>query len=510
MRIALAQVNSWLGDFSLNREKILQATKTAAAQGCELVLFPEASLFGYHPCDLLERKTVVQAQLEELKKLQQQIPKGIALLVGAIGLNPRPEGKAFTNAAVFLERGKKSQWFAKQLLPTYDVFDESRHIQPGQVKDNVLRWKGRKILVTICEDIWAWPRPGAMRSASYSKNPLKEVKRPVDLVLNMSASPFTQTKMSQRLRVVKATAAHFNAPMVYVNMVGGQDELIFDGASFAIDAKGKVLAQCGRFCEDLKVLDLNFKSFKKKPSNANEKSGFLLKAQLPQESIEVLRQSIILGMKDFALKNGFRKFHLGLSGGIDSAVVACLAVDVVGADRVQAFALPGPFSAPQSLSLAQKLADNLKIELKSISIDPLYQLATRTLDQHLGATAFGVMHENMQARLRSLLLMAVANRDNSLLLATSNKSELATGYSTLYGDMCGGLMPIGDLLKKEVYELAEFYNRQREIIPRALIDRPPTAELRPNQRDDDTLPPYVTLDPIVHDLVEGYQPAKSK
>ncbi len=243
MKIALAQTNSWLGDFARNREKILQSVTSALKAQCDLVVFPEAALFGYHPCDLLERDTIVQAQLKELKNLHKQLPKGIAVLLGAVGQNPGREGKPYTNAAVFLERWEKPKWFSKQLLPTYDVFDESRHIQPGCVKDNVLRWRGKKILITICEDIWAWPRPGGTRSASYSVNPLRTVKKPIDLVLNISASPFSQDKLKQRLHVVKSTAAHFKCPLVYVNMVGGQDELIFDGASFAIDAKGRILAQ---------------------------------------------------------------------------------------------------------------------------------------------------------------------------------------------------------------------------------------------------------------------------
>ena len=505
MKIALAQTNSWLGDFSFNRQKILAALTQAQSENCDLVVFPEATLFGYHPCDLLERPSVVEAQLKELKLLQKQIPKGLAVLVGAIGNNQAKDGKPFLNAAVFLEKGKKPQWFAKQLLPTYDVFDESRHIEPGKLKNNILKWRGQKILITICEDIWAWPSPGGSRSASYLKNPLKEVKRPIDLVINLSASPFAESKMTHRMRVVKATAAHFAAPMLYVNMVGAQDELIFDGASFAITPQGRPLVQCERFKEDFKTVEIEFTGRSKKAKKQSDKSKIL---ELPKDLMEIRRLAIVLGMQDFARKNGFSKFHFGLSGGIDSAVVACLAVDAVGPKNVTAVALPGPFSAPESLSLAEELAKNLNIEFKQVPIDPLYQDAVVTLQKYLGETSFGVMQENLQSRLRAMILMAIANRQPSLLLTTSNKSELATGYSTLYGDMGGALMPIGDLLKCEVYELAEYYNRVKKIIPEKIISRPPTAELRPNQRDQDSLPAYSVLDPIVHKLVDGYKPAQ--
>lgn len=493
MKVALAQVNSWLGDFSGNAEKILSCCRQAAREGAELVVFPEAALFGYHPCDLLEREQIVLNQVKQVQSLSRKIPKGIGVFVGAIGLNPG-EGKPYQNCAVFLEKGQKPKWFAKELLPTYDVFDEARHIQPGRIEKNILNWKRKRILVTICEDIWGWPMAGKPRFAKYPSNPLKNVKGKIDLVINLSASPFTHTKMSQRQKVTSSTAKYFKAPMVYVNMVGAQDELIFDGASLALNSKGKEIARCNRFAEDLRVIDF-------KGKNTNYK--------VDEVEIEVLRRALVLGLRDFVRKNGFSRVHLGLSGGIDSALVACLAADAVGAENVLAVGMPGPYSDPKSLEVAREMAKNLGLSWKEIPIAQQYETFKGELEKATGSFAFSVAHENLQARLRALVLMWVANQEKSLLLATSNKSELATGYSTLYGDMCGAVMPIGDLLKGEVYELARHYNRQREHIPKFVLERPPSAELRPNQRDQDSLPPYDELDRVVVNLVESFAPAKS-
>lgn len=501
MKIALAQINSWLGDFAGNRDKILSFIERARRQGAELVVFPEAALFGYHPCDLLERPRVVEAQLKELDRVHRQIPKGMGVLVGAIGLNHHRYGKPYHNSAVFLEKGKAKRWFAKQLLPTYDVFDEGRHIEPGRIHNNVFKWRGKKILVTVCEDIWGWPTKQGPRFSSYMQNPLKDVKRPVDLVLNLSASPFTETKWKQRRQVTRSTAQFFRAPMVYVNMVGAQDELIFDGASFAISPRGEPLIQCEQFDEDLKVLEILSAPTRKPLGKWTLGYG--------QATVRDLRRALALGLRDFVKKQGVKKVHLGLSGGVDSAVVACLAAEALGPERVMGVGLPGPYSAPESLTLARELAKRLGIDWHEVAIVDLYERTVKALEKEMGPTTFGVMHENLQARLRATILMAFANRENSFLLGTSNKSELATGYSTLYGDMCGALMPIGDLLKREVYDLARDYNRHGEVIPEYIIQRPPTAELRANQRDDDSLPPYSELDPIVEKLVEGYRPAGS-
>lgn len=496
MRVALAQINSLLGDFAGNSKKIQDYIQRARERRCDLVVFPEAALFGYHPVDLLERPSVVASQEKCLKEIHKSLPKGMGVLVGAIVRNTSKKGKGFWNAAVFLEKGKKPQIFAKQLLPTYDVFDESRHIEPGQVKKNILKFRGKKILVTICEDIWGWPRKNNPFFSTYGRNPLQEVKpRKMDLVVNLSASPFTHTKFKNRKLVVGLTAKYFSAPMVYVNMVGAQDELIFDGGSFAIDKKGKPLAQCVRFEEDLNVVDLK------------EVSGGL--RELPTEPQEIIRSAIVLGIRDFMSKTGFKQVHLGISGGIDSALVACLACDALGPLNVAGVMLTGPFTSKESIDYSKRLAANLGIELKEINISAAYERVLTDFEKEFGREEFGLMNENIQSRLRGLNLMTLSNRRGSAMLGTANKSEISVGYGTLYGDLIGALMPIGDLLKTEVFELARYYNSNEELIPKEIIERPPSAELRANQKDQDSLPPYKELDSIVKKLVVGFHAPKT-
>ncbi|MGZ3744565.1 MAG: NAD+ synthase [Pseudobdellovibrionaceae bacterium] len=494
MRIAIAQINPTLGDFKFNSEKILEFVKRAQEKECELVVFPESALFGYHPYDLLERANLVLKQEKYLQKIHRQIPQGVGVLLGAFTRNPALKGRPYFNSAAFLVKGQKTQFFNKQLLPTSDVFDEGRFIQPGSLKKNYLNFKGKRFFITICEDIWAWPDPKGV--SPYPKNPLQEVvKKKVDLVINLSASPFFPGKSKQREYMTQKTAQYFKAPILYANLVGAQDEVIYDGASFILDPKGKVLLRCHQFEEDLNILNLQ-----------------TLKAWSPAEVVqggEALRKALVLGLRDFCRKTGLQRLHLGLSGGIDSAVTACLAVEALGAGNVVGFAMPGPFNAPESLELAENLAKNLQIKLNLVPIGEIYQSLVKVLEKSLGPFDFGVTHENLQARLRGVILMAFSNKENSLLISTSNKSEYAAGYSTLYGDMCGGLAPLGDLTKKQIYELAKIYNAQGETIPKAIIERAPSAELRPNQKDQDTLPPYDLLDAAVVNLVERLGPAKS-
>lgn len=503
MRLAIGQINSRLGDFEYNKSRMLEFALKAKEAKCDLIIFPEASLFGYHPVDLLERPSLVYLQEKVLKSLHQKMPKGISILLGAIVTNPKV-GKAFLNAAVLLEKGKPSKVFAKQLLPTYDVFDEARHIQPGEIKNNIFTFKGKKILVTICEDIWAWSLKGYPKYSQYKENPIKKIKpSQVDLVLNLSASPFALSKFKNRRLVTQATAGHLKAPLVYVNMVGAQDELIFDGGSFAIDPKGKVIDQCQRFEEDFSIVE----PFSK---NSQTKNFRPQKLQIETNQIANLFNALVLGIRDFVSKTGFKKVHLGSSGGIDSAVVACVAAHALGSENVTTFALPGPFSSPDSAKWAKDLATNLKIAHFEIPIGSSYEDLLKNFERAVGKKEFGVTNENLQARLRGIYLMAHSNRAQSLLLGTSNKSELAVGYSTLYGDLCGGLLPIGDLLKSEVYDLAKYICRDQQIIPLGIIDRPPSAELRPNQKDEDSLPPYSVLDPIVKRLVEGQSASRNE
>lgn len=496
MRIAIAQINPTLGAFEENRKKILEQVFTASEKGAELVVFPECALTGYHPFDLLEQVDWVKSQEKELRTLETKIPKGVAVLVGLITRNPSAKGKPYYNSAALLLRGKKTQLFHKKLLPTGDVFDEARYIQPSKSDRNEFSFKGKKFLLTICEDIWAWPDKKG--KTPYKENPLtKKGRKTYDLIINMSASPFFANKFELRKHVVSKTAQYFNSPMLYTNMVGAQDEIIYDGRSFLVNKKGIILFECQAFQEDLNLFQLEtLKSWSPSPGK--------------KSSVQELREALVLGIRDFCFKNQLQRAHLGVSGGIDSAVVACLAVDALGPQNVDGIVLPGPYSSPESASLGKSLCENLHVGCHEISISNIYSNVVSSLEKTFLSEDFSVAHENLQARLRGLVLMAFSNSKNSLLLTTGNKSEYATGYSTLYGDMCGGLAPLGDLTKKQVYEIAKLYNAEHELIPQKIITRAPTAELRENQRDQDTLPPYEDLDKSVVRIVEQRQSPKTK
>ncbi|MBY0452025.1 MAG: NAD(+) synthase, partial [Bdellovibrionaceae bacterium] len=419
MRIALAQINPTLGDFENNQNKILEFLNRAKEKKAELVVFPEASLFGYHPFDLLERDAVVDQQMKSLQKLIKKIPVDVHVLVGGFVKNKNKKGRPYFNAAFLCQKNKIVKTFYKELLPTGDVFDEARFIEKGEMGDNFFKIGKKKFFLTICEDIWAWP--DAEGRSIYTENPLSKIKgAKVDLVINMSASPFFEGKIKQREYVVKKTAQHLKAPMIYVNMVGAQDEIIYDGQSFLVDKKGQTRFVCRDFEEDLNVFDLDtLESWNSK---------------LPKtDKTEQLRKALILGLKDFVTKAGLPRVHLGLSGGIDSAVVACLAVDAFGPNKVSLFALPTQFNSEKSYKLAEKLSQNLKVKLQTVSIQPAYENIKATLDEAYKVEGFGLMHENLQSRLRGLFMMAYSNKANSMLLTTGNKSEYATGYATLYG-----------------------------------------------------------------------------
>ncbi len=498
MRIALAQINSNLAGFEKNKNKILEYVHRAQEKKAELVIFPEACLFGYHPFDLLERENLVDQQNKELKDLIKKLPKGISILIGGFEKNKNKKGRPYFNTAYLCEKNKIVKTFHKELLPTGDVFDEARFIEKGRLKDNAFKFKNKKFFLTICEDIWAWEDQHS--KSSYTENPLLKLpKKKFDLVINMSASPYFTNKGQQRDYVVKKTAQHFKAAVVYVNMVGAQDEIIYDGQSFLMTPKGEKKLSCLAFAEDLNVFDLETLA----DWNATSRQ--------PKDSeAELLRKALVLGIKDFTQKNKVQKVHFGLSGGIDSAVLACLAADAMGPQNVQLFALPTQFNSQESFTLAEKLANTLNINLKTISIDGMFSFIKNILDLEFSVTQFHLMHENLQSRLRGLVLMAYSNFTGSLLLTTGNKSEYATGYATLYGDMCGGLAPLGDLTKKQIHQLAALYNSEAKIIPHEIITRAPTAELKPNQKDQDSLPEYDLLDKAVVNLVEKKAKARNK
>lgn len=487
MRIALAQINPTLGDFENNIKKMLFWTQKAADKSCHLIVFPEMSTLGYSPNDLLERPEIIGAQEKALKDFFKKKPQNIEVICGGISVTAKGSAKPFFNSAFFSK--SKSVKINKNLLPSYDVFDENRFFQSGEMSEHIVTLQKKKILVLICEDMWAWEK-------SPKENPLKKIKKTAaDVVVSINASPFSVGKQIRRLDVAQQTAKYFSTPVVYVNMVGGQDELIFDGGSFVTNAQGRVIAQSAFCAEDLNIVDLK-----------NLVGGERI---IQKTEVEQIHSSLVLGLRDFAQKNGFTKIHLGSSGGIDSAIVAALACDALGPQNVTTIAMPGPFSDAKSLKLAKELSQNLGCHFSSMEINNTYQTMIAEYEKIFGKTPFGVMHENIQARIRGNILMMYANSHSSLLLATGNKSEFATGYSTLYGDMCGGLAPIGDLLKKQVYQLAAYYNKERELIPLEIIKRAPSAELRPNQKDQDSLPEYDVLDRSVQKIVEQKQKASS-
>lgn len=495
MKIAIAQINPVLADFKYNQQKILHEINRAHQENCDLVVFPECTLFGYHPFDLLERTKIVEQQEKIFQDLIKRIPAKIGVIVGLITKNPSKKGRPFFNSAALLEKGKKPVYFHKQLLPTGDVFDEARFIEPGDFSKNYFTFKGKKFFLTICEDIWAWPDKKG--NSPYRDNPLAKVKRQkVDLVINLSASPYHVGKLKKRHHVTHQTAKYFKAPLLYTNLVGAQDEIVFDGASFIMNHDGKVLGNCEQFKEDFRIFDLGVKATYPKSKKYTV--------------TEELHRALVLGLRDFLSKAGIERVHLGLSGGVDSALVAALAVDAIGKDNVMAIALPSQFNATESLTLSQELAKNLGIKLLEVPIQSMYQEVVNSLSKVFELPEFSLVNENIQARLRGLTLMAYSNRNNSMLLTTSNKTEMACGYSTLYGDMCGGFAPIGDLTKGQVYDLVNWYNRSQEIIPERIVERAPSAELRPNQKDQDSLPNYDILDKAVVNLVENNSVAKTE
>ena len=479
MKIALAQINSRLGDFSFNSQKILSYINEAEKKSADLIVFPELALIGYPPNDLLERPEIITKQNKFLNQIVKQSSKKTQALIGFV----HKENKMLFNAAALIANGKIKKIFKKQLLPSYDVFDEERHFHPGDMNQNFFTFKKKKILVTICEDLWG------ENYVRYKKtNPIQNLKQKPDTIISLNASPYFKNKYKVRENLIKQVAKKFSCPVYYINQIGGQDELIFDGQSFAVDKSGKRSLKLPAFKEDLCLL--NEKRKIKKPN---------------------LEQALILGISDYFKKTGFKKAHLGLSGGIDSALVLYLASKALGPENVTGIAMPGPHSSKLSLKLAQEISNNLSTNFEVLDINSSYKEFVKNFENSFGKADFGLMNENLQARLRSIGLMAFSNRENSLLLATSNKSELTVGYSTLYGDQCGALMPIGDLLKTEVFKLCKDINEfaGENLIPRKIIERPPTAELRTNQKDSDSLPDYVDLDKSIERMITKMKAPKS-
>ena len=485
MKIGFAQINPTVGDLRGNCELIARAYERLAAAGAELVLTPELAITGYPPQDLVLKSRFVPENLELLERLHARVGDA-ALLVGFVDRN-EGRGKPFRNAAALLERGKPIRKTYKSLLPTYDVFDEERYFQPAEsVEPFVVH--GKKIGVTICEDIWTehyLPRP------LYDCEPVRSlVEQGAEIIVNLSSSPFSVHKPAIRFEMVAGLARAHQRPICYCNLVGGNDQLVFDGNSFAVNSTGNVIAQLAAFHEDERVVD------------TDSSSVIEFHEGLAGAGPEQIFAALSLGLRDYCRKCNFHSTVVGLSGGIDSAVTAVIAVDALGTENVTGVSMPSPYSSRGSIEDSRMLARNLGIKLFEIPITEAFQVFKAQFKEAFKGVPENETEENMQPRLRAMTLMALSNRFGHLVLSTGNKSELAVGYCTLYGDMAGGLAVISDVPKTMIYELARWINREREIIPTSTIEKAPSAELRPNQKDQDTLPPYEILDQILHLYVE--------
>ena len=488
MRIGLLQLNSTIGDFAANREKLVAGYERAVALGAEFVLAPELFLCGYPPRDLLLRDDFIEANLAALAETGKSIG-AIPLCVGFVDKNLDRPGRALRNSAAVLQNGNIIWRTHKSLLPTYDVFDEDRYFEPARIIAP-FEFNGRKLGITICEDIWNDEDFWAERI--YRRDPVRElIAQGAEIILNISASPWCDGKERTRLTMLQRVARDEKIPLAQVNLVGANDELIFDGHSVALNSGGEVLALGKGFDEEVLVADLS-----PEPGTRNPEPEYDFPAREQQ-----MFAALSLGIRDYVHKCGFQSVILGLSGGIDSALVAVLAAEALGAENVFGVAMPARYSSAGSLSDAGALAKNLSIRYEVLPIEPAFQAMEKQLSPVFAGTKPNEAEENIQSRLRGVTLMALANKFGALVLTTGNKSEMAVGYCTLYGDMNGALAPIADVFKTDIYKLARWINREREIIPVDSITKPPSAELRPDQTDQDSLPPYEILDAILEAYV---------
>jgi NAD+ synthase (glutamine-hydrolysing) len=489
VKIALAQINPTVGDFTGNLEKIIAMTRRAADQGARLAVFSELAVCGYPPADFLEKQSFLarcRKAIDELAEATRNLPT--AVIVGVALPAPPDAGKPAVNAAVLLDCGHVLLEQHKRLLPFYDVFDEQRYFLPSAAQ-HVVELDNLRLAISICEDAWNdksfWPR------RLYSFDPLEDLMRQNPAIhINLSSSPFWHSKRKLRRQMLASIANRDGIPVVMCNQVGGNDSLIFDGSSICINAHGDLVAQAKSFEEDLVVVD---------PFCAPAISD------PPDDDSEAAYRALVLGTRDYVNKCGFSKVAVGLSGGIDSALVAAIATEALGKGNVLAIGMPSPYSSQGSVDDSRVLAANLGIQFELIGISDLFHEYTQALKPLFTGTQQGLAEENLQARIRGNLLMAVSNKFGSLVLTTGNKSEMAVGYCTLYGDMVGALAVIGDLVKTRVYAICRWLNRDREVIPRPIIEKPPSAELRPGQKDTDSLPAYEMLDPILEAYVERYE-----
>ena len=488
MKVALIQLNPVIGDFRNNVAKITDYARRAAEAGCSLAVFPELAVSGYPPLDLLERDSFIQDHERAVTELIEALPP-IHVMFGCFEQRKEVTGKPLYNSAFVVKDKEIVHKTRKQLLPEYDVFDENRYFEPGK-PGALFTCEGLNLAVTVCEDIWHY------EVEDYQRRPLEHLfeqsggsGRAIDLVINISASPFHRGKTATRTKIFSAFTNQYQTPFIYVNQVGGQDSLLFDGASLALDGKGKMIARARDFEEDLVVVDTD-----------NWRGE--IRSEQAQEEVELIHDALVMGVRDYVYKSGFAKAVLGLSGGIDSALTAVLAVRALGPEQVLGVALPSPYSSKESLEDAEALANGCGCRFEVLPIADLFEGFRKTLGGVFAGCEEDVTEQNIQARIRGNLLMALSNKFNHLLLTTGNKSEMAVGYCTLYGDMSGGLAVIADVPKQLVYELARYVNRSGDIIPTRILEKPPSAELKPDQRDQDDLPPYDLLDQILELYLE--------
>ena len=490
MRIALGQINTTVGDLAGNADLMVRVSREAAGQGADLVVFPELSLTGYPPRDLVEKPTFLERTRRQMERLARETADvKIAIACGYVGEAGVQTGNRVKNSAAVIQAGQIVFRQDKMLLPTYDVFDEARYFHPAE-RQSLWQWNGRPVALTICEDAWNdkqyWER------RLYSRDPVEElVQSGAQVLISINASPYHMGKRALRREILRAAAKRHRIPVVYVNQTGGNDQLVFDGSSFACDAEGNVIASARSFSEDLVIVDVDTKHGDLRETHSDE--------------CEAVYEALVLGTRDYIRKCGFEQALIGLSGGIDSSLTAVIAVNAIGPENVTGVAMPGPYSSDHSLRDAEALARNLGIRFETIPITPGYDSMLNVLDPVFAGCRRDVTEENLQARLRGLTLMALSNKWGALVLTTGNKSELAVGYCTLYGDMCGGLAVISDVPKTLVYTLSRVANlRCSGAIPENVFVKPPSAELRPNQRDSDSLPEYAILDDILRAYVENY------
>jgi NAD+ synthase (glutamine-hydrolysing) len=495
VKIALAQIDPTVADFRGNTARILQNVRRAEQRGADLVVFPELCVCGYPTGDFVEKPSFIrlaQAAAEEIAR-EATAGKSISVICGTLVPSPPGAGKRVSNAAVLMQNGEITFTQRKMLLPYYDVFDEQRYFAPAEQQE-VVRIGNERVALTICED--AWNDKGYWKQRLYKMDPVEEqVRQGATMILNISASPFWQGKREQRCEMLAAAARHHKLPILMVNQVGGNDSLIFDGTSLALNGRGETIAQGRSFAEDLVMVDMA------------TGSGDMHRTIEGDEAATY--EALVVGTRDYIRKCGFSQALIGLSGGIDSALVAAIAVDALGKENVLGIGMPSPYSSSGSIEDSRALAANLGIRFEIIPIDGIFNQFTEALAPMFAGREPDLTEENIQSRIRGTLLMALSNKLGPLVLTTGNKSEMAVGYCTLYGDMVGALAVIGDLLKTRVYALARYVNRECEIIPRAIIEKPPSAELRPGQLDTDSLPPYEILDPLVEAFVERYMPMQA-